>query len=902
MKLSTERTLSTFLRCHSGETAWQQVWVVLTVLSYLSTAMAQVFAGQGVQNVLGIKQAPSFRHTPNTKNTATPHTVKQAYKVKRPVAGVQLGRSSQAKAKIQLRKQAPPRVIKNTSDPFEVLNLLSRVVPSGLELFSPPKARAITKPTAVLLYKKNDATVTHKSVAKKHVGHTRPTQKHVSRKASAKPSVTLKTLQVASLQRQVEGVASAVKQTYKTLASPTSYHEVVIHAPRSYHASTQSTSGNTRSLPDQITEHITALANHLLVADQAQANVPPAIIPPDNKTASALDAKPKTEKFPKRVRILRATKTEQTFVGSASPVHPTAVKSAVSSQQPQPHKVQQVAVAKRQPVKVAGTVSATQNRHSRKRPRKMSQRTNEALTIQQNLLTDTPTTSNSPSSETSAFKEVSLYEALTHQETTSKVQASTEKVDPLSPSTSPQSIVQPQSMVGRDGATNGNPASRLVTVDFKTSVHQSEEQALGLKIQALQMKEAQEDVKGTRSEYFPQLSLQGNTEYLRALDGDNRPVTSLGTGVIPAGTRFQTGATLSTQYMVFDFGGRRHRFEGAKKILEEKLHELAQEKRNLHNQITEAYAKAYEAWFDWQSQTTLTPLYEAQAMLSDRLFQAGVQSRLQLTDVQLSYQKFRTGILERFKLYSEALEKLSSLTRVKYTPETTQLTPLDALPVAVDEMDFDYSKTPDYLANQAGIQAKLHEYESKRRQKYPVVSAYGVYNLLGFDESSLATTLDTFRQRAVQVGFSTRVSLFDGGKLKSDVEKLRLEVERLKLEDEKRKRQLEDTDYGYLQDAFIVEQNLQQSATSLKLETLKLSDIERLTLQELIQESQLVQQKLNHAQQSITYAKHQLNQRSVAYKRYVLVKNGLDTLWETPPASKASDVSSVSKSSATSSK
>ncbi|MFM7468169.1 MAG: TolC family protein, partial [Vampirovibrionales bacterium] len=815
---------------------------------------------------------------------------KQTYKVtprpQTPQKAVAQGVNLTKKAKLQLKKnQAPQWVHASSQVPSTIFSLLSQALPSIPALNSPsaksyPKTsvtRHTTKSSGIVLYRKADPN-THSLQAIQ----TRVISKTKSRKSMPQGRLTsVKGRHTHTLPTKVKVVAST--QTNRASASQR-YQEITIHHPKNpsipamVTPKVQPASSGIASLPDKIADHITAFAAQIAQSEQAHAI---GLSDPSPVSVSAQGLRPHTDTSsnarlaPKRVRVLRATKTETSFVGDLSPkVIASRVKPKISkSKQPE----------------VKGTPSHTRKEHtthtkgfSRRlqsvqhkptpyvSPTHLTQTTQEALEIQ----TEGAARKTTPLNETQAYKEVSLYEALS---------ASEEKP---SQGRLPQPTTDKmgrETLVSQNQSTNTSVTENtrtLQTLSFQGAVYQSEMQALGLKIQALEMQEAEQDVKGARSEYLPQLSVQGNTEYLHALDGTNRPVTSLGTGVIPAGTRFQTGTTLSSQYMLFDFGGRSHRFQGAKKVLEGKLHELAQEKRNLHNQITEAYAKAYESWYDWQSQTTLAPLYEAQLMLADRLMAAGVQSRLQYTDVQLGYQKYKMGVLERFKVYSEALEKLSSLTRVKYIPEETQLTPLEALPVDFAELTFDYTKTPDFQANQAGIQAKLHEYESKRRQKYPVVSAYGVYNLLGFDETNIMTTLDTFRQRAVQVGVSARVSLFDGGKLKSDVEKLRLEVERLKLEDEKRKRQLEDTDYAYLQDAFIASQTLSQSSESLKLETLKLSDIERLTVQELIQESQLVQQKLSHAQQAINYTKNELSLRSVAYKRYVLVNNGLDTLWK----------------------
>src|SRR5688572_7593429 len=96
-------------------------------------------------------------------------------------------------------------------------------------------------------------------------------------------------------------------------------------------------------------------------------------------------------------------------------------------------------------------------------------------------------------------------------------------------------------------------------LNLQAVIQKAVERSYPLKIAALDVQLAKTEVKSAKADYYPTLKASINLEYLKSLDSDARPVTSIGNTVIPAGTRFQNSVGVQFNQTLVDFGVRKHK-------------------------------------------------------------------------------------------------------------------------------------------------------------------------------------------------------------------------------------------------------------------------------------------------------------------------------------------------------
>lgn len=380
------------------------------------------------------------------------------------------------------------------------------------------------------------------------------------------------------------------------------------------------------------------------------------------------------------------------------------------------------------------------------------------------------------------------------------------------------------------------PTAQAEALSFQDVLQQSIDASLDLKMAELDRRLSETDVMGARADYFPTVKAQTDIDYLDDLTGGQSTVTTVGTTVLPSGTRFQNAVTLSVNQTLFDFGARGHKVAMAKKDVLSKREIIRQTRRDIIVKLVDIYADALSAYTSIKAKEAVLPLYQQVFQMKQRLFTAGKASKVDIADEAIQVAQTLHDLQTYQDQFRQKLNDLSYFTKTQYNAEQTQLQGFDELTTDLP-LSFQPEQTPEYRSYALQIAQKKEEMLYQRRQAWPSVSFYGSYSLYGFNKTSWPRAWGSFQNRLLDVGVALSVPIFDGLKNHSQVKKLELQIDRLQLERQKKLEDLQHEFQSFQADAKGAEaESMTQSlltAESFK----KMVLVDRLSVQQLIERS-----------------------------------------------------------------
>jgi outer membrane protein TolC len=416
------------------------------------------------------------------------------------------------------------------------------------------------------------------------------------------------------------------------------------------------------------------------------------------------------------------------------------------------------------------------------------------------------------------------------------------------------------------------PAVQAETLSLDDVIRKAVDASHELKIAQLDIKINRTDVKAARAEYLPTIRATLNMEYLRDLEKEFRPVTAVGNNVIPAGTRFQNSVGVSMNQNLIDFGSRKRKVRMAQEATSAKAAAYFQALRDLQLKLTELYTEALISYKSLKANESLLSLAQQGYQLKKRLYEAGTTSNLDVAEEAIQVAQALDNIQVYKDQFQQKLQNLAYYTREPYLPAETVLSDLQDEPGTQLE-SVSVASSPEARMYDALISQKKNEIEYLKRQYLPQVSLYSYYNLYGFDPDRWSKSVGNLSQRTVSLGVSVMLPVFDGLKNQAAIQKAQLEREKLALQKSEKLAQLQHQAdlYAAQMEGYSVQ--LQTKARILNKAQDKLTMVNRLSEQQLVEQSRAIKEHMERIKKQVEVEKSLIQGVSALKKLKILAEN-----------------------------
>ena len=385
--------------------------------------------------------------------------------------------------------------------------------------------------------------------------------------------------------------------------------------------------------------------------------------------------------------------------------------------------------------------------------------------------------------------------------------------------------------------------AQATTIDFNHALQRAMNSSYRLKIAQTDVGISRTGVTDARSEYFPKIQAQASFEYLKGLQNQPGNVTSVGNTVLPYGTRFQNSVALSLNHTLTDFGVRSRKLKIAKQDVQVKVHAYDQQLRELKFKVVDAYSQALIRYKSFKANEAILLLNKDIYQMKRRLYQAQAIPKVDMAEEAIALAQALDEIEVAKQQLAESLQALSALTHEPY-----DLAELELLEFSDGELgnlpSFNEAVTPEAKAYDLQIRQKQLEVESLKRQYLPQVSLYSYYNFYGMDQDHWNQAIQNLGARTVSVGLSIHMPIFDGLKNHAAIQKAELEKQKLALEREEKLAELKTQAQVLESQAQAYSVQLKTKATILNKTQDKMSMLQRLSDEQVIEKSQSVKEHI----------------------------------------------------------
>ncbi len=419
----------------------------------------------------------------------------------------------------------------------------------------------------------------------------------------------------------------------------------------------------------------------------------------------------------------------------------------------------------------------------------------------------------------------------------------------------------------------GIPAVQAELLSLDTISQQAIETSYDLKIAHVDVQINHTDIKTARSEYYPNLKATLNTEYLKGLQNQYSPVTSVGNSVLPTGTRFQNSIGVNFNQNLVDFGARHQKVEMAQDATHAKAATYFQVLRDLRIKVIDLYTEALISYKAIHANEALLQLAQQNYQFKKRLYQAGTTSNVTVAEEAIEVAQALDNIALFKDQFRQHLENLSYYTHQLYISEETELEDLKDEPSLNEKLSLFVSHTPEARVYDALINQKQHEIEYLKRQNLPQISAYSYYSLYGSDQDKLGKSVTNLAQRTISVGLSVNLPIFDGFKNQAAIEKAKLEQEKLRLQKAQKLAELQHQADLYQTQIEGYSVQLQTKATIVNKTQDKLTMVKRLSDEQIVDQTQAVKEHMDRIKKQVE-AEKSLIQGIAAIKKLKILAEG----------------------------
>lgn len=415
------------------------------------------------------------------------------------------------------------------------------------------------------------------------------------------------------------------------------------------------------------------------------------------------------------------------------------------------------------------------------------------------------------------------------------------------------------------------------TLTYKNTLNQAIDNSFDLKMSSLDIDISKAELKSARSDLYPILSTQANTEYNNGL-GNASTIGYVGNTVVSSYTQYRNLASVGLQYNLFDFGAIGKKVLIAKKDVDQKKVMVDLQLKDLKLKILDLYTKTLQYNDEIKTKSEILNVYQDMFIAKERLFQAGTADKISVMDEAVKIARTQDDIHNSKLELKNVLNDLASFTLQKYNPENLEVLDFDELniennikPVKYFEplkakitegeidLSFDPEKSLESKYYDFEIEKKKAELEMYKRQRLPSFKFYTNYLMYGQDPDKYFSSYSSFKQTSIAFGISGSYAVFDGFKNRASKEKATLEIQKLQLEKEKKLTEIR-TEYEKSYAAYQAynEELVSKKALLNKIKE-KLNAIERMTENGLVDKNILLDAKADLLSQEFDVQKNIIN-------------------------------------------
>jgi len=411
------------------------------------------------------------------------------------------------------------------------------------------------------------------------------------------------------------------------------------------------------------------------------------------------------------------------------------------------------------------------------------------------------------------------------------------------------------------------------TLNFEHALQSAIDNSYDLKIAKTDIGISKAGVMSARSEYFPTITGRASIERLQGLQGNAAgTVTTINNYVLPYGTRYQDTVGLSMTHTLTDFGVRQRKLQIAKKDVLVKSSIFDQQLRNLKFQVVDSYAKALISYKSLKASEAVLTLTQNVYQMKKRLYQSAAIPKVDMAEEAIALAQALDDIEVNKQRLSENLGELSKVTREDY-----ELDDLEMLSFQDSEIEnlpiFNEKLAPEAKMYDMQIQQKQFEVEYLKRQYLPQVSMYSYYNFYGYNKDHVSQAITNMGPRTINLGLAVNLPIFDGFKNLAAIKKAELEKQKLILQRDDKLADLKNQAQVWSKQAQAYSFQLKTKATIVNKTQDKMSMLQRLSDQQVIEQSQSVKEHIQRIQRQLQM-ENSVIQGVAAFKKLQLLSVG----------------------------
>jgi outer membrane protein TolC len=423
------------------------------------------------------------------------------------------------------------------------------------------------------------------------------------------------------------------------------------------------------------------------------------------------------------------------------------------------------------------------------------------------------------------------------------------------------------------------------TLVYKVVLEKAVKNSYDLKAAEIDVKIAQTQIKEARAEYLPIISANYNAQYDKDLTDGMSTLTSVGDSIVTNSTRYVNSLSGGIQYNLYDFGVRKKRLNIAKKDKTQKETIYTHNLRDLKLNLSQIYTKALLANRELKSNQELLDLNKALFSMYEKLYDSGAARKTDLANQALQVAVLINKTDDLRTELNKALKDLSYYTKENYTSadkilnlfdEEDGIVPIsNSAPIKLDIKETEILNTenlPEYKEYQLEIEKKKEELSLLKRQNLPQFRFYTNYYLYGIDKESYFDTFSDFNDRSLTFRIASTLPVFDGGKNQAQRERAKLQIERLEIERDKKLEEVKNTYQKAYEEARYANEKLENQSKALILVEDKITMLEKLNNQQLIDKISYLKEKSDLITQKFDYERTRINSEEAAYKLRILAE------------------------------
>ena len=341
---------------------------------------------------------------------------------------------------------------------------------------------------------------------------------------------------------------------------------------------------------------------------------------------------------------------------------------------------------------------------------------------------------------------------------------------------------------------------------------------------------AKQELKLTKSNNFPILSLNSNIENSKSFSSKTGNINNQS---ISSSSNYNAYSSLSLEQNLIDFGKQNNKEEINKEEIEYSKNLICLQIKENTLKLLDLYNLIIEKQFENELFKKIILLNEDLYILKNKLYISDNLNKNELLEQDIKNQSLKTNVLKNNIELSSYFKNIYSLTGINLYDQ--YLEPISLLERNQKDMNF-----IDLEVIQNNINRKRKEISLLDKEYLPDISLYSKYDIYGY-ESDFNSAIDNMEPNSFRIGLIMKIELFNGFKTSLKKEKTSIELNKyVKEKDFKEKEllfELKNIDFeiSLQEELYLKEQKILEYSFDLKRNKKRLFDIGEISKIELLE-------------------------------------------------------------------